>query len=205
MSSHAILREMVEHGEFISCGILEGETIYRFGIVPSTMDIASLLIDKGRTGIILASEQSRGRGRYGKKWFSSMGGLYFSWAVAEEERFAFYLTELASLSLLESIMSFGIICRIKFPNDIIWKESRKIAGILIEKKGSFYNIGIGINVNNPLHDIETGISMGIILGRTVEDPEEILSRFITLFRKNSESFAEDEDSCMKKWSNNLIK
>jgi hypothetical protein len=47
--------------------------------------------------------------------------------------------------------------------------------------------------------------MGIILGRTVEDPEEILSRFITLFRKNSESFAEDEDSCMKKWSNNLIK
>ncbi|HNS32950.1 MAG TPA: biotin--[acetyl-CoA-carboxylase] ligase [bacterium] len=205
MSSVKIPGEIAQNAEFRLYESVEGEDVYWFHRVVSTMDTACGLIKNGSAGIIAADEQTCGRGRYGKSWFSLPGGLYFSWITREEERFPFFLSELVTLSLVETMSSFGIICNIKLPNDIITCDKKKLAGILIEKKGEFYNIGVGINVNNRMDVIETGISMSMLLGRPLDDRTEILKRFISRFHINKKNFSEKEEFYLGKWSVNLIK
>lgn len=193
------------YGEYKYFKSMEGEDVFFFGRVSSTMDIAGEFIKEGRTAVIVADEQARGRGRYGRFWFSPGGGLYFSWAMKGEGRMPFFISELAAFSLLETIRFFKIICNIKFPNDIISENGKKLAGILIEKKGSFYNIGIGINVNNNVSFADSATSMCLAAGKPFYEKEGILRRFILLFNANKKQFTENEVKCLKKWSDNLIK
>ena len=204
MSFQKIPSDILENKEFKYCRLMEQESVYWFGSVSSTMDVAVYLIEDGITGIIVAEEQTSGRGRYGKKWFSPSGGLYCSWVMKAEERFPFFLSEVVALSLVETMRFFRIICNIRFPNDII-SQGKKLAGILIERKEDFYNVGIGINVNNKVSCVESGISMNLILDRTIDEIEEVLKRFIICLHINKKNFSENENFYLKKWSDNLIK
>ncbi|MBN1445606.1 MAG: biotin--[acetyl-CoA-carboxylase] ligase [Candidatus Omnitrophica bacterium] len=180
------------------CGI----PVYIFGSVSSTMEEAEKLLAKGKNGIICAEEQFEGRGRYGRKWFSPPGGLYFSW-ILEEGRFSLFLSEILSLSIVESLQTYGISCRIKLPNDII-TSGRKISGILILKKQGVYIAGVGINVNNAAGDGRERVSMKEIAGRPVEK-HEVLESFIRAFLAYKKAFSENPEAYLQKWSNYLIK
>ncbi|MCK9266595.1 biotin--[acetyl-CoA-carboxylase] ligase [bacterium] len=187
--------------------VINGEPVYWFGQTTSTMDIVDKLLKFPNTvitGIIVADEQTQGRGRYGKIWTSNIGGLYFSWLIKAEDNLTTFISELTTFSLVETLKSFKIICGIKLPNDIIYK-GQKISGILIEKKGDFYNIGIGINVSNEISDVKQGVSMSMILGRSVESREEVLGQFINCFRTYKKYFSDNRELYLKKWSNYLIK
>lgn len=103
----------------------------------------------------IAEMQTKGRGRFGKEWFSPFGeNIYCSC------RFKFS-TELHALSGLGLIVSLAILAMlkeviamddllIKWPNDVLWQH-KKLCGTLIELvETNEIIIGIGINVNSIL-------------------------------------------------------
>jgi BirA family transcriptional regulator, biotin operon repressor / biotin---[acetyl-CoA-carboxylase] ligase len=135
-----------------------GSRFHYFRQIDSTNSHARQLAADGafEGEIVVAEEQTSGRGRLGRKWFSPpYVNLYLSvilrpsLPVSE----AAQLTLMAAVALREAIGSYS--CEapvIKWPNDILI-QGRKIAGVLIESSCTadsveFVIIGIGINVNS---------------------------------------------------------
>ncbi len=125
-----------------------------FDKIPSTQDYALELISTGRAvdkTAVLAAAQSAGRGRYRRTWVSHHGNLYVSFIFSAPNRDS-RLSYAVAVAIAETIASFGMRPRIKWPNDIL-VDDKKIAGTLIEYSGEFVIVGIGINVNtNPTVD-----------------------------------------------------
>ena len=129
--------------------------------------------------LILAHEQSGGRGRLGRTWRSAAGkGVYATRVLAVHD-----LELLQSLPLLVGVgLCRGIAshlpapCRLKWPNDLIVETAegrRKIGGILIEAlvrpgespAGAAAIIGIGINHGQQAGELpETGTSLRLLGG-----------------------------------------
>ena len=111
---------------------------------------------------ILAEQQTRGRGRRGRKWYSPDGkNLYLSLGWCFEKP----LSELGCLSLVVALATARTLTRIglcqhtvKWPNDILLK-GRKLCGCLVEMQGDAGGpchavMGVGINIHMPV--AETG-------------------------------------------------
>lgn len=128
--------------------------LFSFDKIPSTQTYALDMIAKGNAKnrtIILAEAQSSGRGRYKRQWVSHHGNLYVSFIFSAPERDPKLAYEVA-VAIAETILSFGIVPTIKWPNDILI-EGKKVSGTLIEYAGDFVVIGTGININsNPTVD-----------------------------------------------------
>jgi BirA family transcriptional regulator, biotin operon repressor / biotin---[acetyl-CoA-carboxylase] ligase len=109
--------------------------------------------------LILADQQSGGRGRGSNQWWAAAGSLTFSllidsgqFGIASSKWPVLSLsTGLAICEALEQIApggDFGV----KWPNDV-YCSGRKICGILIESPSASRGrviVGIGLNVNNSL-------------------------------------------------------
>src|SRR5207244_1299248 len=139
-----------------------GSTILYFPTIGSTNDVALALAAQGdRDGaIVIADEQTAGRGRRGRTWFSPPGsGVYVSVVLApgrarsDPARATTLLTVTVGVALVEAIEAMTALrVDIKWPNDLVVAR-RKLAGILAESTGSAAApaatlvIGYGINVN----------------------------------------------------------
>ena len=135
-----------------------GKKVYYFDGLSSTMDAA---IESGLAGapegtVILAEQQTKGRGRLGRHWLSpKYKGIYLSLILRPKilPAQASILTLLVAVSICEAIKeAIGLEAKIKWPNDIIINH-KKLGGILTEliaetDKINFVVIGIGLNVNN---------------------------------------------------------
>lgn len=112
--------------------------------------------------VVVADFQTAGRGQVGNNWYSDKGdNLLFSLLIyptgipANEQ---FIISRMVSLAIKNTLDQFADDIRIKWPNDIYWKE-RKIAGILIENslQGKVIEnsiIGIGLNLNQQIFPVE---------------------------------------------------
>lgn len=105
--------------------------------------------------LVLADQQTMGRGRQGRSWSSPKGtGIFMSLLLKPElaPEKAAMLTPLAALSVAVAIEKVtGLPALIKWPNDIVI-GSRKVCGILTEMSTDtnqicYIVLGIGINVN----------------------------------------------------------
>ncbi|QTP64361.1 biotin--[acetyl-CoA-carboxylase] ligase [Candidatus Liberibacter africanus] len=106
---------------------------------------------------IIASRQTAGRGRRGKKWISDEGNLYASLLLVDSVSkdsitLLSFAIAVAMRSIVASVLPVGADVKIKWPNDVLISQ-RKVAGILIEtldlKSGlQAIVIGIGLNVSN---------------------------------------------------------
>ena len=105
--------------------------------------------------IVIADEQTQGRGRLDRKWFTPKGSaLAFSLILRPTATLRPHLSRtvgLAALSIAETCSRLGLAPRIKWPNDILL-NGKKTAGILIENVWSGDDvdslvIGMGINVH----------------------------------------------------------
>jgi BirA family biotin operon repressor/biotin-[acetyl-CoA-carboxylase] ligase len=148
--------------------------------------------------VLLALEQTAGRGRRGATWFSSPGdSLAFSILIRPEEPKALWprLSLAAGLAVAEAIESFGPATGIKWPNDV-WIDRKKVAGILVEAGPDFAIIGIGINVNThnfPAEVADIATSLQLASGNNLSRPEvlaAILRRFARRHHQIDADFGE---------------
>lgn len=117
----------------------------------STNDELRALAENGMgEGLVLiAGNQTAGRGRRGAEWFSPAGeGLAFSVLLKPDVSKDFWsrLSLVAGLAVAQAVEKFVPLAEIKWPNDVL-VGGRKISGILVEAGKDFVIIGIGINVN----------------------------------------------------------
>jgi BirA family transcriptional regulator, biotin operon repressor / biotin---[acetyl-CoA-carboxylase] ligase len=135
--------------------------------------------------VLLALQQTAGRGRRGAAWFSPAGeSLAFSILVKPREPKALWprLALAAGLAVAEAVESFGIAAGIKWPNDI-WIRNRKVAGILVEAGSDFAIVGIGLNVGTesfPDEVVETATSLRMETGLGISR-HEVLGAIIRRF------------------------
>ncbi|MDI7275788.1 MAG: biotin--[acetyl-CoA-carboxylase] ligase [Anaerolineae bacterium] len=128
--------------------------------------------------LVLAEEQTAGRGRLQRRWLAPRGqALLFSLVFYPtfEARDAFRLTMLASLACVQAVQEqTGLRPEIKWPNDLLL-QGKKLAGILSElgQAGDrlYAVVGIGLNVNvdfSPWPELrEQATSLREALGRPV--------------------------------------
>lgn len=136
--------------------------------------------------IFIAGQQSKGKARMGRQWSSPSGGLWFSLVLKPEMP----LREISLLSLLFALavskaVDLFILTKssIKWPNDILI-DGKKLSGILLEASGELDSIesviiGIGINVNNDLSEINASMKYeAIALNKLSNSPLKMQELFI---------------------------
>ena len=140
--------------------------------------------------LVVADFQSSGKGQPGNSWEAEEGrNLLFSLLLYPDFLPAnrqFLISQIAALSVKETLDAYTDSISVKWPNDIYWKD-KKICGMLIENDLSGQSlycsvIGIGININQPLFrsDAPNPVSLYQITGREY-DREEVLNRFLRIF------------------------
>ncbi len=139
--------------------ILLGKVLHALALVDSTNDEAKILLSKSKPlegTVIIALQQSRGRGQYGNVWNTAPGeNLTFSIILYPKFLSAtrqFLLSQAVALGIRDGLqMYLPEPVYIKWPNDIV-TSGKKVCGVLIENslQGSTLAdsvVGIGINVN----------------------------------------------------------
>jgi len=165
--------------------------IFHFQELETTMDKAKFLAknDAPHLSVVIAENQTIGRGRLNRKWFSSKGGLWFTLILkpGTPPPLSYIYNFAASLSLSTSLKRlFDVNVNVKWPNDILL-DGKKLVGLLseMETRGDmveFINIGIGINVNNQPQKYEPkAISLKDVLNKTVSR-RLILETFLDDFK-----------------------
>jgi BirA family biotin operon repressor/biotin-[acetyl-CoA-carboxylase] ligase len=107
--------------------------------------------------VIIAGEQTAGRGRLKREWISPPGNVAMSIILYPDIANLPYLIMIASLAAVHAIENIGgLKAQVKWPNDILI-DGKKVCGILIENemKGNrpaFSIIGIGINTDLKVND-----------------------------------------------------
>ena len=130
-----------------------GKKILYFDKVTSTFDKAKE-VELTDGLVIVAKEQTAGKGRLGRVWESGNGGLYFSIILSSKHFLPDlqFSTIVCALGVRKAIGNH-VDCMIKWPNDIVSEKGKKLCGILTKviftgKNADFINVGIGINANN---------------------------------------------------------
>ena len=99
---------------------------------------------------VLAEKQTDGRGRSDHAWVSQSGNLFVS-ILLQKPPFEeiTWIPHWAAVCLFQVLVDLGVSdsqIQLKLPNDLWMDRSKKIAGILCEKKGDVVFVGIGLNL-----------------------------------------------------------
>jgi BirA family biotin operon repressor/biotin-[acetyl-CoA-carboxylase] ligase len=186
-------------------------SIRYFDSIGSTNDegLAWAANDARDLSLVVANEQTAGRGRLDRPWFtppsSALALSIILRPTADEKPHLSRTVGLAALAVADTIGMLGLAPQIKWPNDILL-NGRKVAGILIESVWSGEDvdcvvIGIGVNVAKqavPSTDVLRfpAISLEHVLGEAPDRNKllhNILASLISL-RPHMHS-----DSFMKSW------
>lgn len=149
--------------------------------VTSTNDLARALAAQGAPAgtLVLAEEQTAGRGRLGRTWLAPRGtsllfSLIFRPALLPAQAFRLaMLCSLAAARAIEAVTNLPI--HLKWPNDLVLR-GKKLGGVLSEssltgERLDFVVVGLGLNVNldvSTLPEIAaTATSLSAALGRPV--------------------------------------
>jgi BirA family biotin operon repressor/biotin-[acetyl-CoA-carboxylase] ligase len=140
-------------------------SLHIFETVASTNKTLWELLSKkpGLRYVVIAAEQTAGRGQWGRSWVSGQDGLYLSFGFTPQLNInsGYQLTLATAWGIAEQLRKYGVDVEIKWPNDLIL-DGRKLGGILTETKvrgGKITQavIGVGINWKNPVPS--TGINL----------------------------------------------
>lgn len=97
--------------------------------------------------VIIAKQQTAGRGRYGKKWISEKGNLYMSIVLKNYGIQTPQMAFVVAVAVANALGIFGVNVHLKWPNDILL-ETSKVAGILLENMDDKLVVGIGVNCHS---------------------------------------------------------
>ena len=120
--------------------------------IGSTNDEARRLALEGAPHgtVVHADEQTSGRGRFSRRWFSPPGNLYVSIILRTDAPPArmlemSFLAALAVADAVDALLPAHTRATLKWPNDVLVRGG-KIAGILLEQADDALILGIGLNV-----------------------------------------------------------
>jgi BirA family biotin operon repressor/biotin-[acetyl-CoA-carboxylase] ligase len=185
-----------------------GQKITYAAELDSTQIRAHEMVSQGAVEgtIIIAEQQTQGRGTMGKKWFSPPGkGIWFSMILKPRIplQFISQLTLLVSVALCRTIKKMlQVDIGIKWPNDLLI-QGKKVSGILLESSGEderlrYVVAGIGISANLLKKDFPPELrskatSLRIAAGQEM-NREELLCGYLLEFEKlyqlyNEQGFA----------------
>ena len=130
------------------------------GRIPSTNDRARELAEGGAADVVVvADEQTGGRGRLDRTWAAPSGGIWASLVLRPERppaEIPMY-TLAAAVAVARTAREAGVDAVIKWPNDVLVEradraDARKLCGILTEMEGeadrvSWLVLGPGVNAN----------------------------------------------------------
>jgi len=171
-----------------------GQRVICYPRLTSTMEVAKR--EAARRGaaegtVIVADEQTAGKGRLKRIWLSPKGNIALSVILYPDVAYLPSLIMIASLAVVHCIEAVtGLKSQIKWPNDVLI-NGRKVCGILIESdvKGNMVDyaiIGIGINVDLRLSDfpdiLSTATSLSHELGREVSRLDVIRQLLVEIER-----------------------
>ena len=187
------------------------------GVPPATPDAArgpTALSSDPEGIVVIAEEQTAGRGRRGHTWFSApCSGLYVSVvlmpsrATVDPPRAIRLLTVAAGVALSEAInVATGLNVDIKWPNDL-YIGRRKLAGILAEGAISGLTVepivlGYGINVGRAVYPADLAdraTSLEIELGRGVERETLFVETLASLSRRYDDLLSGRFDVILDAW------
>jgi BirA family biotin operon repressor/biotin-[acetyl-CoA-carboxylase] ligase len=110
--------------------------LIRLASTPSTQDVARGL---PVGSVVVADQQTSGRGRLGRRWDAPPGSALLA-------SFVLPVRPLASLAAgVAAAEACGPSVRLKWPNDLLL-DGRKVAGVLVERRGERCVVGIGVNL-----------------------------------------------------------
>ena len=190
-----------------------GQQNLRFDSLPSTnIEAGRRAIEGAAEGlVVLADEQTAGRGRLQRQWISPKGaGLYFS--IVLRPRFEHgswtLITLAAALAVHDALLeACSLKTDIKWPNDIL-SHDRKLCGILAETvetpNGRAVVLGIGINLTKsalPPELCETATSVELETGK-VPDLENVLQKLLVALARWYEMLqsANAREDIITEWS-----
>jgi BirA family biotin operon repressor/biotin-[acetyl-CoA-carboxylase] ligase len=156
-----------------------GKRVYHFFKTSSTNAVAFELGQAGEPhgAVVVAEEQSAGRGRAGRSWHSEKtSGVYLSVLLRPplSPMHAPLITLLTGLALRDAILEeIGLAPDLRWPNDLLL-AGKKCCGILSEMHAEpdrvhFLVVGIGVNVNHaslPAEIAGLATSLRMVTGRT---------------------------------------
>lgn len=167
----------------LECLALADVCIYERLDSTNAQAMRDLTAGKSCPFLVLARQQTDGKGRRGRVWESPAGaGLYYSLALELkiENRNLAALSLVTALSVHAALTELGVSdLKLKWPNDLL-NHDRKLSGILLEsmfRGGSqFLVIGIGVNLNLPA-SVKSSLARPVTdlaaLGLQAADPDEI--------------------------------
>ncbi|MBM4395100.1 MAG: biotin--[acetyl-CoA-carboxylase] ligase [Deltaproteobacteria bacterium] len=164
--------------------------IRRHATVTSTQDVLRDLARGGAPGgtAVVADAQSAGRGSNGRTWESPAGmGLYASVLVrpapAAPDRLA-ALPLRVGAAVADALA--GAV-RVKWPNDLVAPDGRKVGGVLVEAEASggavaFVLVGVGLNVRSALLPASLRGSAAALDELVDEVPRDLAERVVAAVR-----------------------
>ena len=137
--------------------------------------------------VVIADQQTQGRGRQQKHWESPLGNLYFSFLIDCNVEQAPLLSFITIVSLAQAIeievghqvssLSF------KWPNDLL-NQGQKVAGILLEYAPDSNQVVIGLGVNLSTAPVsEVGYPIGCLKHLSIER-QDLIGMVCSEFSKN---------------------
>lgn len=194
------------------------DQIVSYEVIDSTNVKAKQLANEGKNQnlLVLAEEQTAGRGRRGRGWSSPKGsGIWMSLLLHPQiaPQNASMLTLVSALALVKAIKEVTQLeAQIKWPNDIIL-NGKKVCGILTEMSSEvdyihYVVIGIGINANTTefpeeIQPIATSLQLA---GNKEVNRAELVAVIMKHFERYYERFIKTEDmrELQEEYNNSLV-
>jgi BirA family transcriptional regulator, biotin operon repressor / biotin---[acetyl-CoA-carboxylase] ligase len=144
--------------------------------------------------VLVAEHQVTGRGRLDRIWTSPpRAGITVSFLLRPDVPAARkgWLPLLTGVALAEAVAEgTGVLPSLKWPNDLLAADGRKLAGILAETTGKAVVVGVGLNVSTTTAELpDTGTSLARVLGTTV-DRAPVLLAFLRAFERRYRRWTE---------------
>jgi BirA family biotin operon repressor/biotin-[acetyl-CoA-carboxylase] ligase len=142
-----------------------GTIIHKVESCSSTNNLAKKKAEEGAEEgtVIIAEEQTKGRGTKGRSWYSAKNkGLYASAVLYPKNPEISLIPLMAGLAVKEAINeSLRISITLRWPNDLVWEE-KKFGGILCESdflgnRLNYIVLGIGLNLHHEREDFPEDI------------------------------------------------
>jgi len=152
--------------------------------------LAAAAADEPEGAVVVAEHQVAGRGRMDRAWSSPpRAGLTVSFLLRPDVPAARrgWLPLLTGVALAEAVGEVtGVRASVKWPNDLLAADGRKLAGILAETSGTAVVVGVGLNVSTTAAELpDTGTSLSRVSGSTV-DRAPVLLAFLRAIERRYE-------------------